>query len=100
VFVCHSGNVICINQNAVAAHLGHGDILGPCNATSCPQSYAGSVDTDPSITEDGDIVITTDTDEAATATVENSQLQAFNYPNPFYPTHKYDSSCRWKVMYH
>ncbi len=32
VLVCHKGNTICIDTNAVRAHLKHGDYLGPCNS--------------------------------------------------------------------
>jgi PKD repeat protein len=30
VSVCHNGNVLCLADNAVAAHLAHGDQLGAC----------------------------------------------------------------------
>jgi hypothetical protein len=30
VYVCHNGNTICVNANAVPAHLAHGDYVGPC----------------------------------------------------------------------
>ena len=30
VIVCHNGQQLCISASAVAAHLAHGDILGPC----------------------------------------------------------------------
>jgi len=33
VKVCHNGNSICVDQNAVAAHLAHGDYLGQCTGT-------------------------------------------------------------------
>lgn len=36
VKVCHNGNTLCISTAAVAAHLAHGDFLGPC--TSCGQN--------------------------------------------------------------
>jgi uncharacterized repeat protein (TIGR03803 family) len=28
--VCHKGNTLCINKDAVQAHLNHGDVLGAC----------------------------------------------------------------------
>ena len=31
VNICHNGNTLCVDQNAVPAHLGHGDYLGKCN---------------------------------------------------------------------
>lgn len=33
VLICHKGQTICVSQNAVSAHLKHGDAVGPC-ATS------------------------------------------------------------------
>ena len=32
--VCHKGNEISVNGNAVATHLGHGDALGSCGGAS------------------------------------------------------------------
>jgi hypothetical protein len=32
-YVCHNGNNLCLNINALQAHLDHGDYLGPCNPT-------------------------------------------------------------------
>lgn len=30
VTICHKGKTITVSGNAVAAHVGHGDTLGPC----------------------------------------------------------------------
>jgi len=36
VLVCHKGNKTnCISINALAAHIGHGDYLGPCGGADC-----------------------------------------------------------------
>ena len=47
VLVCHrpqgntgSAQTICIGQGAVAAHLAHGDYLGPCNDANCVSKQA------------------------------------------------------------
>ncbi|MDG2431294.1 endonuclease [Flavobacterium sp.] len=32
VEICHNGKTICIDENAVASHLAHGDTLGNCSA--------------------------------------------------------------------
>jgi hypothetical protein len=34
VNVCHNGHTICVDQNAVPAHLAHGDYLGQCTNNS------------------------------------------------------------------
>ncbi len=34
VIVCHKGKEICVSQNAVQAHLDHGDNVGPCAMTA------------------------------------------------------------------
>jgi hypothetical protein len=46
VQVCHRGKTIWISQDALGAHLAHGDTLGPCgatttsNTTKCPTTSA------------------------------------------------------------
>ena len=41
VLVCHKGHTICISQNAIPAHLAHGDYLGNCGdkLVSMPTEY-------------------------------------------------------------
>lgn len=56
VKVCHNGNSICVDQNAVAAHLAHGDYVGACTG---------------SITSTGEL------------SIEQNEKQGFTiYPNP------------------
>ena len=33
VLICHNGNTICVDDNAIATHLAHGDYVGPCVST-------------------------------------------------------------------
>ena len=33
VLICHKGQTLCVAQNAVNAHLKHGDVVGPCSST-------------------------------------------------------------------
>ncbi|MDO8971013.1 MAG: T9SS type A sorting domain-containing protein [Saprospiraceae bacterium] len=42
VKVCHEGETICVAQNAVQAHLNHGDFLGPCSV--CVENRSNAVD--------------------------------------------------------
>ena len=35
VYICHQGLTICVADNAVQAHLNHGDYLGPCLQSNC-----------------------------------------------------------------
>ena len=37
VEICHNGNTICVNENAVASHLAHGDTLGACGTQLCDE---------------------------------------------------------------
>ena len=34
VEVCHNGKTICVDENAVASHLAHGDLLGSCSPSN------------------------------------------------------------------
>lgn len=60
--VCHSGTTLCISYSALAAHLGHGDQVGPC--ISCP--------TQPSEMQDRSADYSSET--------ESTELEIF--PNP------------------
>ena len=41
VTICHKGNTIEISENAVDAHIAHGDCVGPCDeAGNCPENFA------------------------------------------------------------
>ncbi len=33
--VCHNKSTLCVSENAVAAHLAHGDYLGTCGSNNC-----------------------------------------------------------------
>ena len=33
ITICHKGQTLEVPENAVQAHLNHGDTLGPCNIT-------------------------------------------------------------------
>jgi hypothetical protein len=45
VLICHNGNTLCVSQNAVKAHLKHGDYLGNCNAGGPTCSNASNLST-------------------------------------------------------
>ena len=36
VRICHNNTTICVDANAVAGHLGHGDYVGPCTTVTTP----------------------------------------------------------------
>jgi hypothetical protein len=42
VTVCHNGNALCIADNAVPAHLNHGDQLGACTSSTAAVSSANA----------------------------------------------------------
>ncbi|WP_191859115.1 T9SS type A sorting domain-containing protein [Hanstruepera ponticola] len=37
VEICHNGTTICVNENAVASHLAHGDSIGACGTPLCDE---------------------------------------------------------------
>ena len=39
--VCHNGNTLCINFNALPAHFNHGDKVGPCVGCTSPNGLPG-----------------------------------------------------------
>jgi hypothetical protein len=39
--ICHKGNAICVGQDAIEAHLAHGDVFGAC-ITAIPLAGSGS----------------------------------------------------------
>tara|TARA_R110000796_G_scaffold88850_3_gene191802 strand:+ start:3839 stop:9781 length:5943 start_codon:yes stop_codon:yes gene_type:complete len=43
VELCHNGNSICVSENAVRAHLNHGDILGSCDSDTGNDEIAFTV---------------------------------------------------------
>ena len=43
VYICHEGgNTLCVSQNALAAHIAHGDYIGPCGSASCNENRSAS----------------------------------------------------------
>jgi hypothetical protein len=42
VAVCHNGNKICVDASAVAAHQGHGDVVGNCTASRIETTTEGN----------------------------------------------------------
>ncbi len=45
VLICHDGNTLCVNPNALADHLSHGDYIGPCDNASCTQNLIAKIST-------------------------------------------------------
>jgi hypothetical protein len=44
VLICHKGTeTICVNKNALQAHLNHGDYLGPCQITCAVTANGGTI---------------------------------------------------------
>ncbi|MBL7809879.1 MAG: right-handed parallel beta-helix repeat-containing protein [Saprospiraceae bacterium] len=40
IMICHNGNLLCINKNALPVHFNHGDMVGPC--VDCGPGMSGS----------------------------------------------------------
>jgi hypothetical protein len=66
VEICHNGKTICIDENAVASHLAHGDNLGACTSinkdsvsitdvTVFPNPFVDSVDVSINISENAKV---------------------------------------------
>jgi len=87
VFVCHNGLVLCVNSNSVQAHLDHGDFLGSCSAADCddiPNISSGIVSNSLSESEEDNYISFNELDQPSHSYGSN-QIQAENFPNPFYP---------------
>jgi len=41
VEICHKGETITVSENAVSAHLKHGDRIGACGSQECPPNCGG-----------------------------------------------------------
>lgn len=86
VFLCHGGNVICVNQNAVQAHLDHGDFLGSCSAAYC-ENVPVQQSVDLQALDHGDI-LPVDHEYVYPDMPQGGSMQDVvleNQPNPFYP---------------
>ncbi|GGG51973.1 hypothetical protein GCM10011378_30290 [Hymenobacter glacieicola] len=66
VSVCHNGKILCVSDNAVAAHLAHGDQLGNCSTATLAARSASSAQL---------------ADAAAASATPEPAFEA--YPNPF-----------------
>ncbi|MBI4929662.1 MAG: T9SS type A sorting domain-containing protein [Bacteroidetes bacterium] len=82
ITICHKGNTISVSQNALQAHLNHGDCIGACNTTGARFSNE-SVEATPSaeiiltaipnpFSEKTEIEFMTDRDEEIS-------IEAYNY---------------------
>jgi hypothetical protein len=71
VYVCHNGNTLAINSNAVSAHFpGHaGDQLGACNMPACP-------------TASGSARMATNENQNVGEFIVSDELEMAVYPNP------------------
>jgi len=82
IYVCHNDNnphTICINDNALPAHYGHGDKIGPC--TSCPQNLIVPGNPVTAITAATGLVIA-ERDDQDSISSETEEPALILYPNP------------------
>jgi len=76
-----------VNSNSVQAHLDHGDFLGSCSAAGCddiPNISSGIGSNSLSESEEDNYISFNELDQPSHSYGSN-QIQAENFPNPFYP---------------
>jgi hypothetical protein len=73
IMICHNGETVCVNQNSVEAHLGHGDYLGPC-----VQGLNSELENTPAIDADAKNLHVATPERS-----EHSRSEVVVAPNPF-----------------
>ena len=79
-YVCHNGNTICINNDAVQAHLDHGDFQGPCSGCNDPNSMQAVFNDIPEAEYGDSHVVTPAIEDLSDASSVNHGINLF--PNP------------------
>ena len=78
VYVCHNGHTICVSVNALPAHLGHGDNLGPC-----PTGRQVFVVEEEPLKEELNVIVNTNSKVTAnTPEPATEEFRVIAYPNP------------------